>query len=83
MSSGGHPARQPEGASTSSGVPGLRHDMHSGPVGEADDLLRSLYRELAASSAWRPGTALVVTFDEGTTSRGLHGRGGGHVAPCG
>ncbi|HVG65068.1 MAG TPA: alkaline phosphatase family protein [Actinomycetota bacterium] len=61
-------------------VPDLRHDMHSGPVGEADDFLRRLDRELATSSSWRPGTVLVVTFDEGTTSRGLHGRGGGHVA---
>ena len=61
-------------------VPDLRHDMHSGPVGEADVFLRRLDRELATSSAWRPGTVLVVTFDEGTTSRGLHGRGGGHVA---
>ena len=61
-------------------VPDLRHDMHSGPVGEADDFLRRLDQELATSSSWRPGTVLVVTFDEGTTSRGPHGRGGGHVA---
>jgi membrane-associated phospholipid phosphatase len=61
-------------------VPDLRHDMHSGPVGEADVFLRRLDRELATSSSWRPGTVLVVTFDEGTTSIGLHGRGGGHVA---
>jgi hypothetical protein len=61
-------------------VPDLSHDMHSGPVGEADTFLRRLDRELAASSSWRPGTLLVVTFDEGTTSRGLHGRGGGHIA---
>ena len=61
-------------------VPDLRHDMHSGPVGEADVFLRRLDRELATSSSWRPGTVLVVTFDEGTTSLGLHGRGGGHVA---
>jgi hypothetical protein len=61
-------------------VPDLRQDMHRGPVGEADAFLRCLDRELATSSAWRPGTVLVVTFDEGTTSRGLLGRGGGHVA---
>ena len=48
-------------------VSDFRHDMHSGPVGEADGFLRRLYRELVVSSAWRPGTVLVVTFDEGTT----------------
>ncbi|HKP98959.1 MAG TPA: alkaline phosphatase family protein [Actinomycetes bacterium] len=61
-------------------VPDLQHDMHSGPVPRADAFLRRLYRELAASPSWRPGTVLVVTFDEGTTSQGMRGRGGGRVA---
>ena len=61
-------------------VPDLEHDMHSGSVGRADGFLRRLDRELAASPSWRPGTLLVVTFDEGISSRGVHGRGGGHVA---
>jgi phosphatidylinositol-3-phosphatase len=61
-------------------TPDLRHDMHSGTVASADAFLRRLYRELAGSPAWRTGTVLVVTFDEGTSGRGLHGHGGGHVA---
>jgi hypothetical protein len=61
-------------------VPDLQHDMHSGPVSRADAFLRRLYRELAASSSWRPGSVLVVTFDEGLSSRGIHGPGGGRVA---
>jgi hypothetical protein len=61
-------------------TPDLDHDMHSGSVARADTFLHRLYQELAGSSAWRPGTLLVVTFDEGKSSRGIGGRGGGHVA---
>jgi membrane-associated phospholipid phosphatase len=61
-------------------TPDLDHDMHSGSVARADSFLRRLYQQLAGSSAWRPGTLLVVTFDEGKSSRGIGGRGGGHVA---
>jgi len=52
-----------------------------GTVPTADTWLRHLYRQLVASSAWRGDTRLVVTFDEGTSSRGIGGlQGGGHVA---
>jgi phosphatidylinositol-3-phosphatase len=61
-------------------TPDLDHDMHSGSVGRADTFLRGLYQQLAGSSAWRSGILLVVTFDEGKSSRGIGGRGGGHVA---
>jgi phosphatidylinositol-3-phosphatase len=61
-------------------TPDLDHDMHSGSVARADSFLRGLYQQLAGSSAWRPGTVLVVTFDEGKSSRGIGGQGGGHVA---
>jgi phosphatidylinositol-3-phosphatase len=61
-------------------APDLRHDMHSGSVAVADRFLRGLYDRLSASPAW-PETRLVVTFDEGTTRRGVDGRsGGGKVA---
>ena len=43
--------------------------MHSGTVGRADGFLRRRYRELAASPTWRPGTLLVVTYDEGSHRR--------------
>jgi hypothetical protein len=43
----------------------------------ADDWLRVLYGKLAASSAWRDDTRLVVTWDEG------HGDGGGRSGCCG
>lgn len=61
-------------------APDLDHDMHSGSDARADTFLRRLYHELAGSSAWRPGTLLVITFDEGKSSRGIRGRGGGQVA---
>jgi len=62
-------------------TPDLKHEMHDGTVPTADTWLRHLYRQLVASSAWRGDTRLVVTFDEGTSSRGIGGlQGGGHVA---
>lgn len=62
-------------------VPDLKHDMHSGTVAAADAYLRDLHHQLAASPAWRGDTRLVVTFDEGVSSRGVGGRrGGGQVA---
>jgi phospholipase C len=59
-------------------TPNLDHDMHGAGEGgddqplvrAADDWLRTLYQRLAASSAWRDDTRLVVTWDEG------HGAGG-------
>jgi phosphatidylinositol-3-phosphatase len=73
-------------------TPDLAHDMHGTGTGAdnaalvraADDWLRDLYGKLAASSAWREDTRLVVTWDEG----GGGGRGsccgglaaGGHIA---
>jgi hypothetical protein len=62
-------------------TPDLLHDMHSGSVASADAFLRRLYRQLVASPDWRPGTQLIVTFDEGSSHRGIGGRrGGGLVA---
>jgi phosphatidylinositol-3-phosphatase len=62
-------------------TPDLAHDMHSGSIRRADTFLRRLDHRLLTSSARRSGILLIVTFDEGTTSHGLHGRrGGGHVA---
>jgi phosphatidylinositol-3-phosphatase len=67
-------------------TPDLAHDMHGTGEGAgkaslvraADDWLRTLYGRLAASTAWREDTRLVVTWDEGGG-----GGGGGRGACCG
>jgi hypothetical protein len=54
-------------------TPNLDHDMHGAGEGgndaaltaAADRWLEGLYGKLAGSSAWRDGTRLVVTWDEG------------------
>jgi hypothetical protein len=62
-------------------TPDLAHSMHSGSIGQADAFLRRLDRQLLISPARRSGILLIVTFDEGISRHGLHGRrGGGHVA---
>ena len=69
-------------------TPDLAHDMHGTGEGAgnatlvraADDWLRALYGRLAASSAWRDGTRLVVTWDEGAGAGGPTGCCGGLAA---
>jgi hypothetical protein len=62
-------------------TPDLAHNMHSGSIRRADAFLRRLDHQLLNSPARRSGILLVVTFDEGTSRYGLHGRrGGGRVA---
>jgi phospholipase C len=62
-------------------TPDLRHDMHSGSIRQADTFLHRLDRQVLAASPRRSGILLIVTFDEGSSDHGLHGRrGGGHVA---
>jgi hypothetical protein len=61
-------------------TPDLAHDMHSGSVHAADAFLQRLVHQLRASPE-RSSTLLIVTFDEGKSDRGTHGRrGGGHIA---
>jgi membrane-associated phospholipid phosphatase len=62
-------------------TPDLAHSMHSGSIRQADTFLQHLHHRLRSSSVRRSGILLIVTFDEGKSDRGLHGRrGGGHVA---
>jgi hypothetical protein len=71
-------------------TPNLDHDMHGAGEGgddvaliaAADRWLEGLYGKLAGSSAWRDGTRLVVTWDEGTGGTGCCGglARGGRVA---
>ena len=68
-------------------TPNLDHDMHGAGEGgndaaliaAADRWLEGFYGKLAGSPAWRDGTRLVVTWDEG------HGAGaaGGPTGCCG
>jgi hypothetical protein len=65
-------------------TPNQDHDMHGAGragddaalIGTADRWLEGLYGKLANSSAWRDGTRLVVTWDEG-------GGGAGPAAAAG
>jgi membrane-associated phospholipid phosphatase len=62
-------------------APDLAHDMHSGSIRQADTFLHRLDRQLLAAPPRRNGMLLIVTFDEGRSDHGPHGRpGGGHVA---
>jgi phosphatidylinositol-3-phosphatase len=69
-------------------TPNLDHDMHGTEEGgndrtlirTGDDWLRTLYEQLASSSAWRDDTRLVVTWDEGTSRGGQTGCCGGLAA---
>jgi hypothetical protein len=62
-------------------TPDLANDMHSGSIRQADSFLHHLDHQLLTASAHRGGILLIVTFDEGKSDYGLHGRrGGGHVA---
>lgn len=57
------------------------HDMHSCPAAQGDAWLKTEVPKILASSAWKEGGALFITFDEGTTNDGCCGQsGGGHVA---
>ena len=64
-------------------TPNLDHDMHGAGAGAddatliatADRWLEGFYGKLAGSSAWRDGTRLVVTWDEGA--------GGEKIGCCG
>ena len=67
-------------------TPDLDHDMHGAGEGgddaalvtAADRWLEDLYGRLAGSSAWRDGTRLVVTWDEGAGASA-----GGPTGCCG
>jgi hypothetical protein len=69
-------------------TPDLEHDMHGAGEGgddaalvsAADRWLEDLYGRLAGSSAWRDGTRLVVTWDEGAGAGGPTGCCGGLAA---
>lgn len=62
-------------------TPNLCHDMHSCPAFAGQNWLRLVVPRILASSAWRDGGVLFITWDEGSIvqKKGAPG-GGGRVA---
>ena len=46
-------------------VPNLENDMHNGTTKEGDDFLRGFVPRILASAAWKAGSPLFITWDEG------------------
>jgi acid phosphatase len=57
-------------------VPNQVNDMHSASVRTGDDFLAAFVPAILESAAFKAGSLLIVTFDEGTGNDG----GGGHIA---
>ena len=65
-------------------VPDLCHDLHgdvrclgrAGVERAGDAFLKTWADKIMSSSVWKPGAALIITFDEGEDSQG----GGGRIA---
>jgi phospholipase C len=62
-------------------TPDQCHDMHSCPPEQGDAWLAAEVPKILASSAWKDGGALFITFDEGTTNDGCCGQPGGGRIP--
>lgn len=56
-------------------VPNMTNDMHDGTVAQGDAFLGDFVPRITSTAAFSNGL-LLITWDEGSTSRG----GGGHVA---
>src|SRR5579872_1425461 len=62
-------------------TPNMCHDMHDCPVATGDSWLSQEVPLILASSAWKQGGALFITWDEGTSLDGCCSyASGGHVA---
>lgn len=57
-------------------VPNETNDMHSASVATGDAFLAAFLPSILHSAAFKAGSLLIVTFDEGDTNEG----GGGHIA---
>jgi phospholipase C len=53
-------------------VPDACHDQHSCPLAVGDEWLRETVGLIIASAAWKPGSALFITWDEDDGSAGNH-----------
>ena len=64
-------------------TPDVEHDMHTGSIGQGDAWLSRQLPMVLASSWYRDGGTVIITFDEGTggTDAGCcTGAAGGHIA---
>ncbi len=57
-------------------IPNVINDMHSAPVAVGDAFLAAFLPTILDSAAFKAGSLLIVTFDEGSSNAG----GGGHIA---
>lgn len=62
-------------------TPNVQHDMHTGTVAQGDTWLAHELPSVMASSWYRSGGTIILTFDEGVTNSGCcGGAAGGHIA---
>jgi acid phosphatase len=62
-------------------VPNRYNDMHDGTVSQGDQWLSAYLPKVLASSWYQSGGVVIITWDEGKTTKGVNGgTGGGHVA---
>jgi acid phosphatase len=62
-------------------VPNRYNDMHDGTVAQGDQWLSAHVPTVLQSSWYANGGVVIITWDEGTTTKGVNGgKGGGHVA---
>jgi hypothetical protein len=62
-------------------VPNRYNDMHDGTVAQGDHWLSTYLPKVQLSSWYASGGVVIITWDEGQTTKGVNGgKGGGHVA---
>jgi acid phosphatase len=59
-------------------VPDLFNDSHSGSMPTSEHWLQGFLTPLMHSALWS-STAVIITYDEGTTNAGFNGSDGGHI----
>jgi len=63
-------------------TPNMVDDMHDGPLSTGDTWLSQAIPQIQATSWYRAGGVILLTWDEGqdTDTSGIAGGGGGHIA---
>jgi hypothetical protein len=60
-------------------VPNRYNDMHDGTVAQGDQWLSTYLPTVLSSSWYQSGGVVIITWDEGKTTKGWNGSSGGHV----